>query len=81
VTDLEEAAFEANERLRSSMELRALVHLATQATKGQVFFQYSTVVEDEIHYMFEGAEKPMDVEAASEWLQKLTREAQQGEPQ
>lgn len=70
-----EEALEANELLRSSMELRALVHIATKATKGGTWFLYSTVVEGKVHYMFEGAEKPMDVDTAAEWLQKITREA------
>lgn len=71
-----EEALEANELLRSSMELRALVHIATKATKGGTWFLYSTVEEGEVHYMFEGAERPMDVDTAAEWLQKLTREAE-----
>lgn len=73
-------AQEANEKLRSSMELRALVELATQATKGAVCFLYSTQDRDltsktPILYVFEGGKEPMTVEAASEWLQQITREA------
>ncbi len=57
------------------------MELATQATKGAVYFLYSTQERDltsknPILYVFEGGEEPMTLEAASEWLQQITRDAQ-----
>lgn len=73
MTTMEEAR-EANDKLRSSMELRALVEIATEATKGEVYFLYSTQPKDTVLYTFAGS-GPLPAEKASEWLRKVTREA------
>lgn len=78
MTTLEEAR-EANEKLRSSMELRALVEIATEATQGDVYFVYSSQPKSTVLYLFAGNDKLMTVDEASEWLQQVTRDAQPNE--